>query len=116
MPAHSRKGYVSVFRTALTATAVVALTVFPKSASLTAPATPRVILTSASVITLPGEVDSNSPVMWDLEDGQERMFVLTSHSGIPSVSRGAELNHLGAPTPITLTPHPGYGVWMEAIV
>lgn len=67
-------------------------------------------------MTLPGEVDSNSPVMWDLEDGQRKMFVLTSHSGVPSISMGTSMDRLSAATPITIAPHPGYGVWMEAIV
>ena len=81
-----------------------------------AAAAPRVWLTGASEISLPGSVDSNSPVIWDLEDGQHRMFVMTSHSGEPSVSMGPEVDRLGATTEITLLPHPGYGVWMEAVV
>ena len=77
---------------------------------------PRASLVSAPLVSLPGNVDSNSPVMWDLDEGQRRMFVLTSHSGMPSVSEGASVERLGGTEPITLTPHPGYGVWMEAIV
>jgi hypothetical protein len=76
----------------------------------------RVSLTGAPVITLPGAVDSNSPVLWDLEGGQQKMFVLTSHSGTPSLSSGLDIDRLSAATPIELTPHPGYGVWMEAVV
>ncbi len=78
--------------------------------------TVRVSLTPAPAIALPGSVDSNSPVVWDLEDGQRRMFVMTSHSGVPSVSSGPTVERLGGTSGITLTPHPGYGVWMEAIV
>ena len=67
-------------------------------------------------ITLPGAVDSNSPVMWDLEDGQRKMFVLTSHSGVPSRRVGTAVERLGGAAEVTLLPHPGYGVWFEAVV
>ncbi|HYB94755.1 MAG TPA: hypothetical protein VEC39_07265 [Vicinamibacterales bacterium] len=77
---------------------------------------PRATLTAAPAISLPGTVDSNSPVMWDLEDGQQRMFVMTSHSGVPSRSAGSSLSTLTPAVPIDISPHPGYGVWMEAIV
>ena len=77
---------------------------------------PRASLVTASALALPGNVDSNSPVMWDLDEGQRRLFVMTSHSGVPSIATGHAVDRLGAATPITITPHPGYGVWMEAIV
>lgn len=78
--------------------------------------TPRASLISAPVITLPGTVDSNSPVIWDLEDGQRRMFVLTSHSGVASIASGPSIDRLGSAAAVSLLPHPGYGVWMEATV
>jgi hypothetical protein len=81
-----------------------------------AAAVPRATLTAALPVSLPGNVDSNSPLVWDLDEGQRRLFVLTSHSGEPSVASGPVLERLGAPAEITLLPHPGYGVWMEAIV
>lgn len=77
---------------------------------------PRATLSSAPTLSLPGAVDSNSPVMWDLENGQRQMFVMTSHSGVPSVAAGLALDRLGGVSPISLVPHPGYGVWMEAVV
>ena len=85
----------------------------PHAASTTVP---RATLTPASLLVLPGTVDSNSPLVWDLEDGQRRLFALTSHSGQASVSSGLAIDRLGAPSNITLLPHPGHGVWMEAIV
>ncbi|MGE0866803.1 MAG: hypothetical protein AB7P34_23100 [Vicinamibacterales bacterium] len=87
-------------------------TAFPKAAA----AIPRAALTAASPLSLPGNVDSNSPLVWDLEDGLRKLFVLTSHSGQPSVASGTAVDRLGAATPITLLPHPGHGVWMEAVV
>ena len=77
---------------------------------------PRASMVAAPVLLLPGTVDSNSPVMWDLENGQQRMFVLTSHSGAPSLASGLSVERLSAAAPVNLMPHPGYGVWMEAIV
>ncbi len=87
-------------------------TAFPEAAA----SVPRAALTAALPLTLPGTVDSNSPLVWDLEDGQRRLFVMTSHSGKPSLASGATLERLGAPAEISLLPHPGYGVWMEAVV
>ena len=77
---------------------------------------PRATLSSASTVLLPGSVDSNSPMVWDLEGGQRRLFVLTSHSGVPSIADGTSVDRMSAAAPITIEPHPGYGVWMEAVV
>lgn len=107
-------------RLAASATLAVALlsstavpTSFPAAA---AAVVPRATLTAALPVTLPGSVDSNSPLVWDLEDGVHRLFVLTSHSGQPSVSHGPAIERLSGTTEISLLPHPGYGVWMEAVV
>lgn len=82
----------------------------------TAAAVPRAVLASAPPLLLPGTVDSNSPIVWDLEDGQRRMFALTSHSGRPSIASGSSIDRLGAAAEVSLLPHPGHGVWMEAVV
>lgn len=81
-----------------------------------APSIPRTTLSPATTLLLPGEVDSNSPMVWDLEDGQRQLFVFTSFGGVPRRASGAAVERLGAPADIALLPHPGYGVWMEAIV
>ncbi len=111
---------MSLIRTFIASTAAVVLLAHtPTSPSGTvsaAPVLPKATLVSAPVITLPGAVDSNSPMVWDLEDGQPRLFVLTSHSGIPSRSQGNEVSRLGGTSEVSLVPHPGYGVWFEAIV
>ena len=88
-------------------------TAFPEAAAVTPP---RAALTAALPLTLPGNVDSNSPLLWDLDDGQRRLFVMTSHSGQSNVSSGASIERFGATTEMTLRPHPGHGVWMEAVV
>jgi hypothetical protein len=111
---------MSLLRTIIATTAAVVLLAYtphsPRGIAAAAAAVPRATLVSASSITLPGSVDSNSPVMWDLEDGQRKLFVLTSHSGIPSLSAGNELSRLGSTAEVSLLPHPGYGVWFEAVV
>ena len=67
-------------------------------------------------MTLPGGVDSNSPAIWDLEDGLNKLFVLTSTNGAPSLSDGTTLTRLSAAQPVAFTSHPGNGLWMESIV
>src|SRR5688500_15774303 len=67
-------------------------------------------------MTLPGGVDSNSPAMWNLEDGERRLFVMTSFDGIPRIATGSALERLGPAAEVTFQSHPGHGVWMEAIV
>jgi hypothetical protein len=107
-------------RLAASATLAVALlastavpTAFPAAA---AAAIPRATLTAALPVVLPGSVDSNSPMVWALDEGVNRLFVLTSHSGEPSISKGSSVERLGGTAEISLQPHPGYGVWMEAVV
>ncbi len=81
-----------------------------------AAATPRTTLSPATSITLPGAVDSNSPVVWDIDDGERKLFVMTSYDGVPRVASGPSLDRMSGAVDVTMTPHPGYGVWMEAIV
>jgi hypothetical protein len=104
----------------LAASATLAVVLLSSSAVPTAfsaaAAIPRATLTAALPVSLPGSVDSNSPMVWDLDDGVNRLFVMTSHSGEPSISKGLSLERLGGTTEVTLQPHPGYGVWMEAVV
>jgi hypothetical protein len=78
--------------------------------------TARVALTAAPRVLLPGAVDSNSPGVWDLSEGESRLYVMTSSNGVPRLASGSGLGRLGASEDVTLTPHPGNGVWMEAIV
>jgi len=78
---------------------------------------PQAKLSSAPKMRLTGEVDSNSPAIWDRTDrGLLRLFVMTSYSGRPSTAGGRNLTSLGVAEPSSLDPWPGGGVWMEAIV
>jgi hypothetical protein len=77
---------------------------------------PTARLVAAPRLALPGAIDSNNPVVWDLEDGADRMFVMTSWGGTPSLSIGSGLADLRPGQPVTFTSHPGHGVWMEAVI
>ena len=83
-----------------------------------APATPlpRVEIRGAPTLSLPGEVDSNSPAVWELVNGQRRLFVMTSINGRPNAASGLTLSALGATRPVVIEPWPDGGVWMEAVV
>jgi hypothetical protein len=80
------------------------------------PNTARATLLSAPRIVLPGTVDSNSPALWDLDEGETRLFVMTSANGTPRLAAGSDLGRLSAAQDVNFISHPGHGVWMEAIV
>jgi hypothetical protein len=108
---------VIILRVRLFVTALIAIGTLTAAAARQVPVQlPRTTLTPASTVTLPGVVDSNSPVMWELEDGERKLFVMTSADGIPKLASGVSLDRLTAAAPVTMSPHPGHGVWMEAIV
>jgi len=84
--------------------------------SQSAPSIPRVEVTSASRLRLPGEIDSNSPALWQRIGGLNQLLVFTSFAGQPSLSMGPQLDRLSAPLPVVIDPWPGDGVWLEAVV
>jgi hypothetical protein len=75
---------------------------------------PRTTLQLAPPLALPGEVDSNSPALWDLEAGRNTLFVMTSFAGQPHLASGPSLTQLGAAQQVTS--QPDHGFWMEAVV
>src|SRR5688572_13520576 len=77
---------------------------------------PTVTLRQADPLTLPGGVDSNSPVVWDRIDGRSEVIVLTSFGGRPSRATGEYLTMLSDAVPVSIEPWPTGGNWMEAIV
>jgi hypothetical protein len=100
--------------------AVVAVASFPESVATQTPtpgnAIPRVSITAASTLVLPGGVDSNSPAVWNSTEGVPELAVMTSVAGVPRLAVGPTLTRLGPAQDVVLSPHPGNGVWMEAIV
>lgn len=73
-------------------------------------------LSPASALRLSGEVDSNSPAVWDTADGEPRFYVMTSTAGAPRLWSGSRLNRMSEDAEVVFYPHPGYGVWMESVV
>jgi hypothetical protein len=63
------------------------------------------------------DTDSNSPALWDLENGGWLFFVLNSSAGRPQLTAGRMLGRLAVVAPVNwIDPAPPGGVWMEAVV
>jgi hypothetical protein len=84
--------------------------------SASEPVNAGAVLVPVTPLRLSGDVDSNSPAIWDRIGGVPRFFVVTSYDGQPSTAAGRSLTRLGAARPSSLEPWPGGGVWMEAVV
>ena len=77
---------------------------------------PHVELEDAPLMRLSGDVDSNSPAIWDRVFGRNTLFVMTSFDGRPSTAAGRNFAQLGRPAEALVDPWPGGGVWMEAVI
>jgi len=77
---------------------------------------PRVELSAATHLRFTGDVDSNSPAVWQRVAGLNQLLILTSVAGKPSLATGPQLDRLSVALPVLLDPWPGEGVWMEATV
>jgi hypothetical protein len=77
---------------------------------------PTAQLVRAPRIVMPGAVDSNVPLAWELVDGRWRLFALTSFGGIPAWHAGSALDQMQQGGVVAIAPHPGDGVWIESIV
>jgi hypothetical protein len=78
--------------------------------------TPTARLVTAPRLAFPGAVDSNTPLIRDLVEGEERVFAITSFGGTPSLSVGESLERLPPASAVRFEPHPGHGVWMESVI
>ena len=77
---------------------------------------PEVTLFTAAPLMLTGRVDSNSPAVWDRQDGRNVFHVFTSFAGLPSLAVGTDLVRMGTAQPVTLEGFAGGGYWLEAVV
>lgn len=77
---------------------------------------PSARLVSAPRLAMPGAVDSNVPMTWELIDGAWRLFALTSWGGIPALLSGFALDQMRQVGPVAIVGHPGDGIWIESIV
>ncbi|MEZ5288916.1 MAG: hypothetical protein R2712_29760 [Vicinamibacterales bacterium] len=60
-------------------------------------AVPAARLVPAPTVELSGRVDSNSPAVWEMVDGQPLLHVLTSIDGAPSIAASSRIGRMGAP-------------------
>lgn len=77
---------------------------------------PLARLIRAPQLVMPGVVDSNVPMTWELVDGQWRLFAFTSWGGTPTRVSGSALDHMQPAGPVAFVPHPGDGLWIESVI
>ena len=76
----------------------------------------RAVLIESDRVTLSGDVDSNSPVVWDRVAGRWTLYVITSFSGQPSLSAGRSLTMLQQPTHVSFGEQEIAGLWIESVI
>ena len=79
-------------------------------------ADPTVGLIRTQSFEFSGEVDSNSPVLRTIIDGEPTVVVFTSWGGTPSRASGSSLDELSAATPVSISGAPAGGIWIEAVI
>ena len=94
----------------------VALCVLFATASARQERLPSARLVAAPRVVMPGAVDSNMPMAWSLADGWPSLVAFTSFAGIPSRLTGPSFDLMQEAGPVTIDPHPGHGIWIEAVV
>jgi hypothetical protein len=78
---------------------------------------PTARLIEAAETEFVGDIDSNSPALWSLENGRSVFYVVTSWAGQSKLTAGRMLNRLMVVAPLTwIEPAPSNGAWMEAVV
>ena len=79
-------------------------------------ALPSTRLVPAPRLAMPGAVDSNTPLIWDLVDGTWRLFAFASWGGVPVRMSGPAMDQVQREGPVAISPYPGHGIWIESIV
>jgi hypothetical protein len=77
---------------------------------------PTAQLVPAPRLLMPGAIDSNIPMTWNLVDGRPTLFAMASWGGIPALLAGPSLDRMARIDAVTVIPHPGYGVWIESLL
>ena len=77
---------------------------------------PSVRLVRAPALVMPGAVDSNIPLAWDLAEGRWQLFALASWGGIPALLTGSSIDAMHRVGDVTIAPHPGHGIWIESVI
>jgi hypothetical protein len=77
---------------------------------------PSARLVSAPLLAVPGAIDSNVPMVWELVDGTPSLFGFASWGGIPALLAGTRLEGLQRVENVTFRQHPGHGIWIESVM
>jgi hypothetical protein len=78
---------------------------------------PTARLLSAPRLTMPAAVDSNIPLTWGLIDGLWELSALVSWGGLPALLAGPDITTMRTVVDtVEFVPHPGHGVWIEAVI
>lgn len=80
------------------------------------PLPPPMRFVDAPAFSVPGMVDSSVPMTWTRIDGQLTLVAFASWGGIPRRMVGPSLDRLQAAGDVTITPHPGDGIWIESVI
>lgn len=65
---------------------------------------------------MPGSIDSNIPMTWDLVDGVPVLTAFASFAGVPALLTGASLESMQRADAVRFVPHPGHGIWIESVI
>ena len=65
---------------------------------------------------MPGAVDSNVPLAWDMVEGRWQLFALASWGGVPALLTGASITDMHRIGDVAIAPHPGHGIWIESVI
>ena len=93
-----------------------AVVLHPDVAAHRNPPPPSATLVTASVVPLPGDVDCNSPAVWDVENRVQTLKVVTSAAGQTGVADGARWDRMGDWAPSLLVDPPPGRLWMESVI
>lgn len=77
---------------------------------------PTAGLLRTPTIEFTGDVDSNSPVLKTLIDGEPTVVAFTSWGGTPHRASGPSLADLSPATPVYISGPPDGGIWIEAVI
>jgi hypothetical protein len=79
-------------------------------------AVPSARLVPAPLLAVPGAIDSNVPMLWDLVEGTPSLFAFASWGGVPALLAGTRLEGLQRVENVTFRQHPGHGIWLESVI
>lgn len=77
---------------------------------------PTVRFVTTSTISMPAASDSNMPMTWTRIDGVDTLVAFVSWGGVPRRLVGPDLDRLAVSGEVTISPHPGGGIWIESVI